>query len=318
MRLLVITLMTLTTSLAMAIDVGDNAPALTGTEWIKGEGPDFANQITVVEFWATWCGPCRTSIPHLTKLQKQHGDKVAIIGLSDEDRPTVEPFVAEMGASMDYAVGVANQSVHDAYMKDIPGIPHAFIVSKEGKLVWHGHPMEMDTPLAQIIDGTFDPAAAATLAKAVEKLQATFGSNDVEVIGQAALEVLKISPANGQGLHVLRIIGQQSGDNALMKTHLASVDVESASAEDLNTLAYTLLTSESLEGRMLEYAIPWAAKAHEKSPQAHIIDTHARARYLVGDLDGAIELQKKAVDMEPADEALASNLAYYEKAKSLK
>ena len=77
--------------------------------FIKGE-PVKAferGKIYVVEFWATWCGPCRTSIPHLTELQRQRPD-VTFIGVSilESDQAAVEPFVKEMGDQMSYRVAL--------------------------------------------------------------------------------------------------------------------------------------------------------------------------------------------------------------------
>lgn len=134
---------------ARAGQVGDAAPPLEIAEWIKGDAVDLAaargKQIVVVEFWATWCGPCRTSIPHLTELQRKFADRgVVIIGVSDETAAKVRPFVDEMGDRMDYTVAVdRNRATFDAYMKTFGqnGIPHAFVVDREGRIAWHGHPM---------------------------------------------------------------------------------------------------------------------------------------------------------------------------------
>lgn len=126
---------------------GDEAAPLKIKEWIKGQPVDVKDgkNVYVVEFWATWCPPCRVSIPHLTQLQKRFKDKgVVVVGISDEPAAKVKPFVTRMGAKMDYTVACddARQTFAqymEAYRHD--GIPTAFIVDKSGKVVWDGHPM---------------------------------------------------------------------------------------------------------------------------------------------------------------------------------
>ena len=65
---------------------GEPAAALAVAHWVKGEPVDVSSGVHVVEFWATWCPPCLTSIPHLTELQEKFKDRgVNIIGVSDEE-----------------------------------------------------------------------------------------------------------------------------------------------------------------------------------------------------------------------------------------
>ena len=143
-----------------AAELGDAAAPLKISKWIKGKPVDLAaakgKQIVVVEFWATWCPPCRTSIPHLTEMQKKFKD-VVFVGVTGEDAATVKPFVDKMGAKMDYVVAVDdNDKTSKGYMEayGIDGIPHAFIVNKEGKVVWQGHPMDkLDKALESVISG---------------------------------------------------------------------------------------------------------------------------------------------------------------------
>lgn len=148
-----------------AAALGDPAPELQISEWTKGKAVKLAEgkgkTIYVVEFWATWCPPCRTSIPHLTKLQAKFKDKnVVFVGVSNEKATVVKPFVEKQGDKMEYVVAVDdNNRTSKAYMGayGINGIPHAFIVDKEGRVVWHGHPMaDLEKTLEQLVAGTYD------------------------------------------------------------------------------------------------------------------------------------------------------------------
>lgn len=117
--------------------------------------------IYVVEFWATWCPPCRKSIPHLTKLQKQYGPQgVVFIGVSEEPADKVVPLVASQSKAMAYRVAVDSRGrTSKAWMKayGVSGIPHAFVVGTNGLVLWHGYPASsLDRTLKQILAGTFD------------------------------------------------------------------------------------------------------------------------------------------------------------------
>lgn len=183
MKSLLLPLLAITTAIGMARQVsaaqlGDPAAPLVIAEWTKGGPVDMAadtNKIYVVEFWATWCPPCRTSIPHLTEVQKEFKDKgVVIIGVSDEEKDVVSKFVKRMGDKMDYVVALdKDRKTSDGYMKTygVGGIPHAFIV-RHGKIVWHGHPMAgMEDVLKDIISGQYNLATARKRMAAQEQLQ---------------------------------------------------------------------------------------------------------------------------------------------------
>lgn len=147
-RILFITLLAVVAGMpgwtASNLQLGDHAPRVDADP-VKGRIPSVAaGNITVVEFWATWCGPCRQTIPHLSKVQQYFGPKgVQIVGISKENEATVRPFVKQMGGQMAYNVATDNNSAtFKAYMEaaGVNTIPHAFIVDRNGRIVWHGNP----------------------------------------------------------------------------------------------------------------------------------------------------------------------------------
>lgn len=118
-----------------------------------------SGKIYVIEFWTVWCPPCLISIPHLNKLQAKYGDKVQFIGVAPEVRQTRAKVLAflekKKQPEMNYTViWDAQQSA----MKDFftvynaKGFPTAFIVDRNGKVAWQGHPLEIDEPLQNIVE----------------------------------------------------------------------------------------------------------------------------------------------------------------------
>jgi len=162
----------------VTLKVGDPAPALLVEKWVKGEPVEKLEKgkVYVMEFWATWCGPCIAAFPHVTELQKKYAEKgVTIIGVNvwERDRPGVEPFVKKQGERMGYTVAMeqpdgdkpSEGKMAQTWMKAAGrnGIPCSFIIDREGKIAWIGHPMTMDRPLEQVVAGTFDAKANAEL-----------------------------------------------------------------------------------------------------------------------------------------------------------
>ena len=118
--------------------VGKELPAL-GVNYL-GTAPEFKGKATIVEFWATWCPPCRASIPHLNEINKKFKDKgLVVIGISDETKEKVEKFQKDV--PMEYHVAVGGAAIEKTF--GINGIPHAFVVGKDGKIAWEGHPMKL-------------------------------------------------------------------------------------------------------------------------------------------------------------------------------
>jgi thiol-disulfide isomerase/thioredoxin len=186
-------------SFTRAAELGDPAAELKIAKWVKGEPVTIAadpKNIYVVEFWATWCPPCRTSIPHLTEMQKRFKEQnVTIVGITDEKQGVVAPFVKNMGAKMDYRVAIDEDGeTAKGYMQafGINGIPHAFIV-REKKVIWQGHPMDnLDKTLEEVIAGKYDLAKAKAKLKAetlTEKFREAAAEGDDATADKIAMEI---------------------------------------------------------------------------------------------------------------------------------
>jgi thiol-disulfide isomerase/thioredoxin len=166
------------------LEVGDPAPPLAVSTWLRGaEVKGFEpGRVYVVEFWATWCGPCIQIMPHMGDLQDEYRDKrVTFIGLASEandKEAKVNAFVAKQGAKLGYTFAFDSGSeTHTAYMKASGnnGIPCSFVVDEHGKIAYIGHPLFLDFVLPKVLDGTWDQKAAAdTLAAADKDFDATY------------------------------------------------------------------------------------------------------------------------------------------------
>jgi len=137
---------------------------LAGRKFEKGK-------LYVVEFWATWCGPCKASMPHLSKLQKEYGAKgVTIIGVTAKDPHNsleeVEAMVKDKGDTMGYTVAWdTDRKTYDTFMTAAGqhGIPCSYVIDgTSGKVVYIGHPMYLEVPLEAIAAGKWDLDTAAT------------------------------------------------------------------------------------------------------------------------------------------------------------
>jgi thiol-disulfide isomerase/thioredoxin len=108
---------------------------LISTDGKKINLSDYKGKIVILDFWATWCGPCRMGVPDLVSIQKEFKDKVAVIGISLDDKRTMDdilPFMKEYGINYPVVYGTNQVVVDYGY---IQAIPTTFIINAKGFIV---------------------------------------------------------------------------------------------------------------------------------------------------------------------------------------
>lgn len=321
---------------ADTLEIGSPAPPLEIEHWLQ-DGNGFFKPVTnfetgkvyVVEFWATWCPPCIDSIPHLAALQQQYrGQGVQIISISDEPLETVEAFLKREVAGADgeptsfHEITAAyslttdpDRSAHEDYMEasQQPGIPAAFIVGKDGTIQWIGHPMELDQPLEQVVNGSWDREAFGQLYMAKRTFstviqQASRLANQGDFAGAVAAidaQLEKKLPEEIESRLVavkyqLKLMGGMIDEevSAFYQEQLAAAQGDAIGVARIGmTLYQTAQQQAGLQG-LIEKAVTAlqqevAGADEELKPLLH--DTRARLQQTIGDLEGAIKSQEAAV-----------------------
>jgi len=120
------------------------APDLVVEQWLS-EQPAIDGKFILVDFWATWCGPCKKAIPELNEIHKTFKEKLVVIGISDEQAIKVERFTYPPIA---YYKAIDTQKRMFSQLQ-IRGIPHVILISPKGKVIWEGFPFDNKDPLTK-------------------------------------------------------------------------------------------------------------------------------------------------------------------------
>lgn len=215
------------------LTIGDTAPPLSAERWFRGTERDAVTEgrVTLVEFWATWCGPCIAVMPHISELSDTLGpeglDVVAVsLDRGENAGQLVETFLEERSEIVSFEVmlddGETNRTWFEA--AGLRGIPSSFVVAQDGRIAWIGHPMtpatqgdgyELDRVIKGLLAGTYDiddqasaasetEAEKASIAARVEELSAKMGelwsSGDRRGVLGYIDQIIEIDAANAHDL----------------------------------------------------------------------------------------------------------------------
>ncbi len=321
------------------LTIGDAAPALKVEKFLKGdEIKEFKKgHVYVVEFWATWCGPCIRAFPHVSELQEKYKDQLTVVGVNiwergynEELNKKIAEFMDKHGENMRYTVAFDGGAKYmaDNYMAaaNINSIPHAFIVNQDGKIAWIGHPASMDDALDQIVNKKWDmkkakaerqklidaEEAAGREMKSIEpqmkKASELWQSGKKDEAAAIMFEIAEKAPNAGKNAGATGFRYMITEGNDPKKAYaFADKMITSAYSDDaamLNMIAWSIVDpEEKIKERNADVAIKAAKRAAEitENKDAAILDTLARAYFVKGDKAKAIETQEKAVSLAGED-----------------
>lgn len=175
----------------VSLNIADHAPSLQVQKWLKGSSLQRLEKgkIYLLEFWATWCKPCKAAMPQLSMLARRYKDKLTVIGIDVYEKNTpvekVKEFVESMGDSMDYNVAIdKNKFMETSWViaSGNEGIPKTIIVNADGKIAWIGHPKDLEQVVPKILDNTWDIKKALIERNLTKYLKALDDSMNFELL----------------------------------------------------------------------------------------------------------------------------------------
>jgi thiol-disulfide isomerase/thioredoxin len=285
--------------------IGQPAPEFKAGRWVK-HGPVTKlepGQIYVIEFWATWCGPCISAMPHLTELAHKHAGKVTVIGVNilehssgEKADRNVDKFVEQKGKGIDYHVC---RDTPDDYLKKhwfdptrSPGIPATVVVDGEGKIAWIGHPIKLDAVLDDLLAGKFDyEKSAAEFNKASggnEEMMAVFKAYSEATNAKQwakAVAVVDDNPQYATSLWLMRFMALLQLDSAQALEQLKEAVAKKDRA--VGSFLTVIAGAENLPGEVYQYA----ADQLGQNPQPITLGSRAHLAYRLGDAAKAVEFQ---------------------------
>ena len=316
-----------------ALKVGDPAPKLQVGRWLQGGAVEAfeGDKVYIVEFWATWCGPCIASIPHLNEIHQRHKDKgLVVIGqnVMEDDPKGVATFVKGMAGKMTYRVALDDKTDGGWMAKNWltaagqNGIPCAFVVSKAGKVAYIGHPMSLKESLLETLlnepstkpsapPGAAPDLAAAPSAKAValagraeSEIQAGKLDNAEATIAELHESLTDNFRHIGGLMELKLLLARKQDEDAIQLAKLLCEDF-AKNPQVIASAAGSLVSRPDAGATLQSAAAKIATPVSETAGGARssALATLARIAFLQGDKTRALEIQTQAVAAASSAEA---------------
>jgi thiol-disulfide isomerase/thioredoxin len=303
---------------AVTLAPGQPAPPIVIEEWLKGPPVERfePGTIYVLEFWATWCGPCLAGIGHLTLLQREYASNgVVVVGITSKDSRNALPAVKEMvslrGNGMAYSVAWDGSTItYKRYISAarVGGIPVSFVVGKDGIIEFIGHPHALELVLPKLVDGTWnrdrdlaEVREAERLGKAMEDLIRTKPAEAMTRFTELARRWPRYAE---QFLGTRSEIERGMGDTDAWAKTLDQMEARALSADDflsLRGLAARTLAHRSAPG-MADRCLRVATAAVRLSGERDSLSLRllAKVHHDLGNAAEAIRVMTKAVERSDA------------------
>lgn len=116
--------------------INQKAPKLVVEKWLTDK-PNTKGKFVLIDFWATWCGPCRKAIPELNKFKAEFENDLIVIGISDETQGKIQSLT---NPKIEYFSAIdTERRMYNSL--EVKGIPHCILIDPNGIVRWEGYPI---------------------------------------------------------------------------------------------------------------------------------------------------------------------------------
>jgi len=302
---------------------GDPAPPVSVEKWVQGEPVTSfeKGKIYVMEFWATWCGPCIMGMPHLSELNKKYEGKVVISGILILEQPETETpdayaklatdFMQKHPGRITYRVGVDGPSNKMVKTWMAPagqnGIPCTFVIDQAGKIAYIGHPKELDVILERLLAGKFDLETFNTETSVrdeqfnlrLREVSAAVDAKEFNKVAALIQQIGKDFPAYDSVTKPLQFIGIASGDPDRAAKLIQSA-IDTKSALDIGVYADGLRMAPGLPKKLYELTAQGVIATADPSDPIAQLKAYFKASQMceaVGNYAAALQMAEKSKEL---------------------